>query len=311
MSSVLILNESQVRGLLEPAELFDALRSAMRELSAGRTSVPPRVAAFTPNGLLAAMPGHVPGAGLVGQARLGLSREFDTGPAVTSGGHRPVRLRGRSLAGADGRHLDHGRPHCDRRRGRRQGARPRRTRRSSPYSAPESRAQPIWTRSRTCSTSARSAFARETGGTRRPSLRAIGEESPCDAFEEAVRGADVICCCTDAHEPVIRREWISNGAHVGSVGSGPELDDATLADGKLFVEWRGAVTNAPPAGAVELQGRDPASVTEIGEVLSGDRPGRTSAEQLTVYKSTGHAAEDAAAAGLVYAGPRNRAWDRS
>jgi len=58
--------------------------------------------------------------------------------------------------------------------------------------------------------------------------------------------------------------------------------------------------SAPPAGAVELQGRDPNSVTELGEVLSGSRPGRTSLSELTVYKSTGHAAEDAAAAALVY-----------
>ncbi|HEY6706655.1 MAG TPA: ornithine cyclodeaminase family protein [Actinomycetota bacterium] len=50
----------------------------------------------------------------------------------------------------------------------------------------------------------------------------------------------------------------------------------------------------------DLQGLDPAAVTEIGEVLAGTRPGRTSRDELTVYKSTGHAVEDAAAAGLVY-----------
>jgi alanine dehydrogenase len=68
----------------------------------------------------------------------------------------------------------------------------------------------------------------------------------------------------------------------------------------VFVEWRGAATNRPPAGAHDLQGLDPAAVTEIGEVLAGTRPGRTARDQLTVYKSTGHAVEDAAAAGLVY-----------
>jgi ornithine cyclodeaminase/alanine dehydrogenase-like protein (mu-crystallin family) len=41
-------------------------------------------------------------------------------------------------------------------------------------------------------------------------------------------------------------------------------------------------------------------VTEVGEVLSGTRPGRQSANELTVYKSTGHAVEDVAAARLVY-----------
>jgi ornithine cyclodeaminase/alanine dehydrogenase-like protein (mu-crystallin family) len=41
-------------------------------------------------------------------------------------------------------------------------------------------------------------------------------------------------------------------------------------------------------------------VTEIGEVLAGSRPGRIAPDELTVYKSTGHAVEDAAAAELVY-----------
>ncbi len=128
-----------------------------------------------------------------------------------------------------------------------------------------------------------------------PAARAVG------SFEEAVSGADVVCCCTDAREPVIRAAWLSPGTHVSSVGGtfGPELDADTVRAGRVFVEWRGAVSNAPPAGAHDLQGLDPDAVTEIGEVLAGTRPGRASAEELTVYKSTGHAVEDAAAARLV------------
>jgi ornithine cyclodeaminase/alanine dehydrogenase-like protein (mu-crystallin family) len=38
---------------------------------------------------------------------------------------------------------------------------------------------------------------------------------------------------------------------------------------------------------------------ELGQILSGDHPGRTSDEEITVYKSMGHAVEDAAAAALV------------
>jgi ornithine cyclodeaminase/alanine dehydrogenase-like protein (mu-crystallin family) len=112
----------------------------------------------------------------------------------------------------------------------------------------------------------------------------------------------VVCCCTDAHEPILRAGWLAPGAHVSSVGGtfGPELDPAIVRTGRVFVEWRGAATTPPPAGAHDLQGLDPAAVTEIGEVLAGTRPGRTSRDELTVYKSTGHAVEDAAAAGLVY-----------
>jgi ornithine cyclodeaminase/alanine dehydrogenase-like protein (mu-crystallin family) len=120
------------------------------------------------------------------------------------------------------------------------------------------------------------------------------------SFEEAVRGADVVCCCTDAVEPVLSDTWLAPGAHVSAVGSGVELDPATVGRATVFVEWRGAVEHPPPAGAHELQGLDPARVTELGEVLAGTRPGRRSDDEITVYRSTGHAVEDAAAARLVY-----------
>jgi alanine dehydrogenase len=136
--------------------------------------------------------------------------------------------------------------------------------------------------------------------------RALAEGHPmaraAGSFQEAVAGADVVCCCTDAREPILEAGWLAPGAHVSSVGGtfGPELDPEIVRSSRVFVEWRGAATNRPPAGAHDLQGLDPAAVTEIGEVLAGTRPGRTSRDQVTVYKSTGHAVEDAAAAGLVY-----------
>src|SRR5438132_183380 len=92
--------------------------------------------------------------------------------------------------------------------------------------------------------------------------------SVVDTFEEAARGADVVCCCTDAREPIIRHEWLAPGTHVTSVGGtfGPEIDAETVRSSRVFVEWRGAAENVPPAGARELQGCDPASLTELGEV---------------------------------------------
>src|SRR5438045_2386474 len=56
----------------------------------------------------------------------------------------------------------------------------------------------------------------------------------------------------------------------------------------------------PPAGCIELAGMEPDGATELGEVLLGTRPGRRSQEDITVYKSMGHAVEDLAAAALVY-----------
>jgi len=61
---LVVLSQGDVRRLLDLDELVDALAAAFVELSEGRTSVPPRVAARTGSGLLAAMPGYLPGAGL-------------------------------------------------------------------------------------------------------------------------------------------------------------------------------------------------------------------------------------------------------
>ena len=103
-------------------------------------------------------------------------------------------------------------------------------------------------------------------------------------------------------QPVVRSEWVAPGAHVTSVGvnpAGAELEEALVADATVFVESREAVLAPFPAGANDLRGLTPDRLTELGEVLSGARPGRTDAEQLTVYKSVGVAVMDAAAAALV------------
>ena len=123
-----------------------------------------------------------------------------------------------------------------------------------------------------------------------------------DSFEDAVRGADIVCATTHSPEPVVRRAWLAPGTHVTSVGVNPdgsELEDAAVADAAVFVESRDAVLAPFPAGANDLRGLDPERLTELGEVLSGQRPGRTNAEQLTVYKSVGVGVMDAAAAALV------------
>jgi len=299
MPEVLILNESQVRDLLEPAQLVDALEDVLRKVSAGEVSVPPRVVAITPSGLLSAMPGYVPGMALevklvsvfAGNAARGLpSHQAVIGLFDAEDGHL--------LALIDGTHITAIRTATAAAVAARALARPD----SHVLAVLGAGVQGFahldaFTKLldlREIRVASRNRQHAEVLAARHP--RATVSET----FESAVRGSDVVCCCTDAPDPVIRRAWLTEGAHVGSVGLGAELDQATVDAGKVFVEWRGAVMSAPPAGAVELQGRDPNSVTELGEVLSGSRPGRTSLSELTVYKSTGHAAEDAAAAALVY-----------
>jgi ornithine cyclodeaminase/alanine dehydrogenase-like protein (mu-crystallin family) len=292
---LLALSQDDVARLLDVDLLLDRLERVFIELSAGRASVPPRVAAFVPErGLLAAMPGYVDG---VLQAKLvalfpghdpshqALIAVFDaetgTPRAVMDGTHVTAVRTGassavatRALAREDARVLAvlgagvQGRSHLDA------------VRRMRDF-------EEVRVASRTFEHA--QALAGEAGAV------AFG------SFEEAVRGADVVCCCTHASEPVLRRDWLSPGTHVCSVGAsqeGPELDAETVGAGLLCVESRVAF-EPPPAGAFELQGLDPSSAVELGEVLAGTKPGRTSDEQITVYKSMGHAVEDAAAAALV------------
>ncbi len=302
MRELLYLSQSDVEDLLDVDAMLEAIGQALVLFSSGVTSVPPRTAARAPDGLMGVMAGYVPGVALEvklvsvfpgnhghgvpsHQALIALFDEKDGTPlavmdgthitAIRTGGTAAVATRALSRADSSvlailgagvqgGSHLDTFTHVRD------------------------------FTEIRVASRDQAKAAALAA---RHPNARVAA------SFEEAVRGADVVACCTDAREPVIRREWLKQGAHVSSVGGtfGPELDPETVAAGMVFVEWRGAATNAPPAGAHELQGLDASAITEVGEVLAGTKRGRTSARDLTIYKSTGHAVEDAATASLVYA----------
>jgi alanine dehydrogenase len=126
--------------------------------------------------------------------------------------------------------------------------------------------------------------------------------SAAASWEEACDGADVVCATTHADEPVVLRDHLSPGTHVTSVGFNPtgrEVDDATVADALVAVESRESALAPVPAGSLDLANADPDDVVEIGELLDGRRTGRTSPDELTLYKSVGVAVQDAAAAALV------------
>ena len=113
-----------------------------------------------------------------------------------------------------------------------------------------------------------------------------------DSYADALDGADIACATTHAVEPVVRREWLSPGTHVTSVGYNPEgreVDDATVADALVIVESRDAALAPMPAGSNDLNQaiRDGVIAAEyvhaeIGELVSGVRPGRTDDEQITL-----------------------------
>jgi ornithine cyclodeaminase/alanine dehydrogenase-like protein (mu-crystallin family) len=121
--------------------------------------------------------------------------------------------------------------------------------------------------------------------------------------EEAVRDADVVVTATSAAEPILRRAWLKEGAHVNAVGSSipttRELDTQTMADAALFVDRRESTVNE--AGDFLFPQREGAIGpdhirAELGELLIGAAEGRRSDGELTVFKSLGLAVEDLAAA---------------
>ena len=135
----------------------------------------------------------------------------------------------------------------------------------------------------------------------------------CEAIDEALSGADVVCTTTSAREPIVQREWLAPGAHVNAVGSSVpsarELDAATVSAASLFVDRRESTLNESGdyLGAVSEAGIGPDHIrAELGEVLTGAHPGRTADDELTLFKSLGLAVEDLAAAELCLARARER-----
>jgi ornithine cyclodeaminase len=156
-------------------------------------------------------------------------------------------------------------------------------------------------------------FGRDEGAARRLA-EAISAESGVPAaaaasFREAAVGAGIVCATTHAAEPVVEGRWLEPGAHVNSVGLNPngrELDDDAVARSLVVVESRHAALTDQLAGANDLLwpirdgvvGADHIHA-EVGEIVSGARPGRTSPDQVTLYKSVGIALQDAVAARMV------------
>lgn len=135
----------------------------------------------------------------------------------------------------------------------------------------------------------------------------------CETLEEALDGAEIVCTCTTAREPIIRRGWLAPGAHINAVGSSipsaRELDGDVVASAVLVVDRRESTINESGdyLGAVADCGIGPDHIrAELGEVLIGTRPGRTDPDELTVFESLGLAVEDLAAAALCVRRARER-----
>jgi len=287
---MLVLSRSEVEELLDLDALLDALAAGHAELSSGQASLVPRMGAFAgETGILGAMPAYAPSSGLgcklvtlfpgnrdrpTHQALIALFDPATGTPAALMDGTYITAMRTaaaaalatRLLARADARVL------------------------AILGTGVQSRsAQEMFPRARD--------FAE---------VRVAGRGE----FEEAVRGADVVHATTASPEPVVRFEWLTPGTHVSSVGygsGGSQLDPAIVERADVVVvEQRDSAFAPLPAGAPELAPRGGDGVVELGEIIAGTAVGRSSGEQITLYKSVGVAVQDLAAAALVLAAARER-----
>jgi alanine dehydrogenase len=318
---MLVLTGSQVEELLDLDELIDALGAAMADLSAGRASAPNRIGAVVPEheGVLAAMPGYVPSAGVLmaklvtlyhrnagtelpthqavivvcdpetGRPDVLLDGEVITGMRTGAASALSARLLARpdaavlAILGTGVQARSHARAMCRVRRIREIRVAGRDPERSA-------------------------ALADELAAELGVAAKGAG------AYAEALDGADIACATTADGEPAVQRPWIAPGTHVTSVRAvGREIDDATLVDALVCVETRHAALAPFPAGTVDLL--EPIRTgaigeehlhAELGELVTGTKPGRTADDQITLYKSVGVAVQDAAAAGLVLRAARER-----
>jgi ornithine cyclodeaminase len=312
---VLVLSRADVERLLDLDQLREAVGRAMADLSAGRVSMPARIAAIVPerDALLAAMPAYLASSGALATKLVSLFPRNTDRPT-----HQAVIVvfdadNGSPLALMDGESITAART-----------------------AAGSALATDLLARQ-----DAQILAVIGTGVQARAHLRAVprvrefsevriagrhGEKAMAllketrawlpraelrmtNSYAQAEAGADVICAATHSPEPVVRREWLSAGAHVTSVGyntAGREVDGATFRDALLVVESRAATLAPPPAGSNDIaMAIAEGAMTrehvhaELGELVSGTRPGRGDAAQITLYKSVGVAVQDAAAAAMV------------
>jgi ornithine cyclodeaminase len=318
---VLVLSGLDVVRLLDPDRLIDAVAQAMAELSSGRASVPPRIAADIEDrdAFLGAMPAFLPGAGVLETKLVAVFPHNTDRPT-----HQAVIAAfdprdGTPIGLLDGTSITEARTAAGSALATRLLAREDAETLAVLGTGAQARSHAVYvTRTRPFRRLLVAGRTREKADALAAELARLRDlEVAAASFEQAVREADVVCAATHSPEPVVRRPWVRPGTHINSVGyntaGSGEVDGETIADAALFVESREAALAPPPSGAVELLaavdegliGKDHVRA-EIGEVVAGTAPGRTSAQEITLYKSVGVAVQDAAAAALVLEAARRK-----
>ncbi|MEZ3161078.1 NAD(P)-binding domain-containing protein [Microbacterium sp. BWT-B31] len=285
---MLLLNGAATRAALAEADLRPRIAEALQAMAADEAHAPARLVARAPGGLIAAMPAYVPRLGLAAKvvsvfADAGATRHrgvvalFDEATGVLRCLIDAEELTAARTAATAALAIDALAPHA----------------RSVAIVGTGRLARAVG------GALADSAELVICGRSRQAAQAAAAEcRGRAAAIPEAVTGAEVVVLATSATQPVIEHRWLRAGALVVSLGGseGCEVDSETVAAARIVVEWHGAWREPPPAGAHELQGLDPGRARLLGDFIDDPETSRG----LTLFKSTGTALVDVAAAASVW-----------
>ena len=136
---------------------------------------------------------------------------------------------------------------------------------------------------------------------------------PAASPDDAVKGSDIVVTITTSATPVFDGESLAPGTHVNAAGSNSllrqEIDETTVRRANPVV-----VDSRPSAmkeagdllPALEKGRLHAGALTELGEVIAGIRPGRTSRDQITLFESQGMAMQDLIIAAELVRSARER-----
>lgn len=308
------ISGEQMEAAVSPAELLDAVEAAYRDVVAGRDRSPLRTHVALPEGDLLMMPGvRDGGSGSTVKLVTVTPRNADRGlptvqalvtwfdaasgePMAVLEGSTLTRMRTGAASGAATRLLARTDATVMAMVGA--GGQAAWQVRAVLAARPSIREVRVFART----AERREAFAGEMAG----ELDGVRVAAVSTA-EEAVRGADVVCCATTSSEPVFDAEWLAPGAHVNGVGAYRlgmvEIPPEAFARAALVAVDSREAARAEAGDLMAALGAGLMSedaVVEIGSVDAGWAEGRDP-DAITVFKSVGLAIQDVAAAELILA----------
>lgn len=309
---ILWLSRKEVEGLIDIHSVLPLVETAFREHGLGRVQMPPKMYLDfkAHNGDLRVMPGYLEGPDIAGvklvnvhpdnpkrglptvMALMVLNSTETGAPIAVMDGTTLTDLRTGAAGGVAAKYLSR---EDSRVVGMIGLGRQARTQLRALMEVRDIRQVKIYDRLAESTASFKSDMEKETG------LEIIAEPNAHEVCD-----CDILVTTTPVRSPVVREEWIKRGTHINAIGADAagkeELDPIILKNARVVVD---AVAQASHSGEVNVPiSNGIFSVDEIyaelGQVVSGSKPGRVNEGEITVFDSTGLAIQDIVTANLVY-----------